>query len=181
MNQDQIRSLIDRCTISFEEREDLMYEGLQIYLAKRFAEYFDQEQLEKLAKMLKRFRIRPKDISYSSDLVEVISAEKIIANRFIPRRAMRKDELAIVLYNICPYALLGRFQTAMLAKDAFPNFFSSPATVNSTFTKYTNIPGSILEKEILGLTPTFPEHTVESVELILFELAKNFGNHSNKE
>lgn len=166
--------------MSFEEREDLMYEGLQIYLAKRLSEYFEQEQLERLAVMLRRFRTRPKDVSYSHDLAEVISEEKVIANRFIPRRAIRKDELAILLYNIGPYALLGRFQTAMLAKDAFPNFFPAIRTVNSTFTKYTKIPGSLIEKDMIGSVPTFPEHSVESVELILIELAQNYSEQNDE-
>ena len=179
MNQEQIKNLIDRCAMSFEEREELMYEGLQIYLAKGFSEYFDQDQLERMAQMLRRFRTRAKDIDYSHELAEVISDETVISNRFIPRRTIRKEELAILLYNICPYALLGRFKTAMLAKDAFPNFFSSVGTVNTTFTKYTNIPGSLLEKNILASVPAFPEHTVESVELILIELAKNYSDNNN--
>lgn len=181
MNEEQVRNMIERCAMSVEEREELMYEGLQIFLTNCFGEYLDEKQLDKLARMLRRFRTRPKDIDYSKELTEVITEDSVISNRFIPRRSVRKDELAVLLYNIGPYALLNRRQTAMLAKDAFPNFFSTVATVNTTFTKYMKVPGSLMERSILLTVPSFPEHTVESVELILLELAKNYSNNINTE
>ena len=175
MEENNLNNMLKYYSMSFEELEQTMFDGLLIFLKKTVGPYLEDEQVTSLAEMFRRFRNRSTEVSYSEDLCEVISDKHVLANRYIPRKLLRKDELAILLYNISPYALLNRKQTAMCLKSAFPHFFSSAVTINSTFTKFSAPPGTAY-REIPGFPfPIFPEHSVNYVETFLLEIAKRLN------
>jgi hypothetical protein len=127
-------------------------------------------------------RNRPADVDYSDELCCMISGDAEMRNRFIPHKLLRKDEGSVLFYNLAPYALLGRKQTASFAKRAFPNFFASVSTINSTFTKFSKIPGSVIESRTdLAIKP-LADHSVHGVETFLYNLGMTpQAYESNKE
>ena len=167
---------------SFLEREDFMYRGLLIYLDETVGEYLSREQIGMLAESFRRLRTRPADVDYSDELCCMISDDAEIRNRFIPHKLLRKDEGSVLFYNLAPYALIGRKQTACFAKRAFPNFFASVSTINSTFTKFSKIPGSVIESRTdLSIKP-LTDHSVHGVETFLYNLGiKDQAHESDKE
>ena len=167
---------------SFLQREDFMFRGLLIYLGEAIGEYLLGEQIAMLAESFRRLRNRPADVDYSDDLCCMISGDAEIRNRFIPHKLLRKDEGSVLFYNLAPYALLGRKQTAIFAKRAFPNFFASVSTINSTFTKFSKIPGSVIESRTdLAIKP-LADHSVHGVETFLYNLGMTpQAYESNKE
>lgn len=178
MEENSIESVVSFCSLTFEEGEKLMFDGLQVFLTKTAGQYLTDNEIKRLSMMLRRFRTRPSNVSYSTDLCEVITDENVLVHRYIPRKCMRKDEFAMLLYSLSPYALLNRKQTAMMVKAAFPGFFSSIATINSTFTKLSSPPGSnvwTLSSFSFGF-PSFPQHTVKCVETFLMEIGKRINN-----
>lgn len=157
-------------SIRFEEREDYMFRGLIIYLHESIGEYLTTEQIALLAESLRRLRNRPAAVEFSEDLCSKVSDDSEIRNRFIPRKLLRKDEGSVLFYNLAPYALLGRKQTAAFAKASFPNFFASASTINSTFTKFSKTPGSEIDRiSNLSIKP-FAERSVNAVETYLYNL-----------
>lgn len=177
MEECSIDSIVSYCSLSFEEGEHLMYEGLKVFLLKTAGQYLTDEETLNLSAMLRRFRTRPADVSYSSDICEVITDKNIFIHRNIPRKYMRKDEFSMLLYSISPYALLNRKQTAMMVKAAFPNFFSSVSTINSTFTKFSPPPGSSMGTLSSFGFPVFPQHSVRCVETFLMEIGRRINRH----
>ena len=158
---------------SFLQREECIYRGLLIYLGEMVGEYLSGEQIGLLADSLRRMRNRPADVDYSDELCRMISGDAEMRNRFIPHKLLRKDEGSVLFYNLAPYALLGRKQTASFAKRAFPNFFASVSTINSTFTKFSKIPGSVIESRTdLAIKP-LADHSVHGVETFLYNLGEN--------
>ena len=158
---------------SFLVREDFMYRGLLIYLGETVGEYLSGEQIGLLAESFRRLRTRPAEVDYSDELCCLISDESAIRNRFIPHKLLRKDEGSVLFYNLSPYALIGRKQTACMAKRAFPNFFASTSTINSTFTKFSRIPGSVIDSRTdLSIRP-LTDHSVYGVEEFLYNLGVN--------
>lgn len=167
---------------SFVHKEGCIYRGLLIYLGETVGEYLSGEQIGLLADSFRRLRNRPADVEYSDDLCCMISGESEIRNRFIPHKMLRKDEGSVLFYNLAPYALIGRKQTARFAKRAFPNFFASTSTINSTFTKFSRIPGSVIESRTdLSIKP-LADHSIHGVEEFLYNLGINPQAHeSDKE
>ena len=160
-------------SLSFQDKEDCIYRGLLVYLGNAVGEFISEEQVIMLAESLRRLRNRPADVDYSDELCSQISDKAEIRNRYIPRKLLRKDEASVLFYNLAPYVLIGRKQTAQFAKRAFPNFFASSSTIYSTFTKFSKIPGSTLESmSSLSITP-FPDHSTHAVETIFFNLGIN--------
>lgn len=160
-------------SMSFHDKEDCIYRGLLVYLGNTIGEYLSEEQRVMLAETLRRLRNRPADVDYSDELCTLISDQVEIRNRYIPHKILRKDEASVLFYNLSPYALIGRRQTASLAKCTFPNFFASSATIYSTFTKFSKMPGSSLESMAsLSIMP-FPDHSTHTVETILFNMGIN--------
>ena len=156
--------------MSFQEKEDSIFRGLLKYIGDSLGEYLTVDQVVLLAQTLRRLRNRPAEVEFSEDLCSLISDDAEIRNRYIPRKILRRDECSVLFYNLAPYALLGRKHASILAKMAFPNFFASAATISSTFTKFSKIPGSEIETiSPLSIAP-FPEHSTNAVELILFNL-----------
>lgn len=163
-------------SLSFHEKEECIYHGLLVYLRESLGEYLSGEQIGLLAESLRRLRNRPADVEYSDDLCSVVSEETELRNTYIPRKLLRKDEGSVLFYNLAPYALIGRKQTACFAKRSFPNFFASTATINSTFTKFSKIPGSEIDKMTdLSIKP-FAEHSINGVETYLYNLGLNNQN-----
>ena len=162
--------------LSFQEKEECLFRGLLIYLGESMGEYISDEQIMVLAESLRRLRNRPADVAYSDDLCAVVSEESDIRHKYIPRKLLRKDEASILFYNLAPYALIGRKHASIFAKTSFPNFFASAATINSTFTKFSKIPGSEIETiSPLSIAP-FPEHTTNAVEMFLYSLGTKDQN-----
>ena len=163
-------------SLSFHEKEECIYRGLLVYLRESLGEYLSGEQIGLLAESLRLLRNRPADVEYSDDLCSVVSEETELRNTYIPRKLLRKDEGSVLFYNLAPYALIGRKQTACFAKRSFPNFFASTATINSTFTKFSKIPGSEIDKMTdLSIKP-FAEHSINGVETYLYNLGLNNQN-----
>ena len=156
--------------MSLQEKEDCIFRGLLKYIGDSLGEYLTVDQVVSLAHTLRRLRNRPAEVEFSEDLCSLVSEDAEIRNRYIPRKILRRDECSVLFYNLAPYALLGRRHASILAKMAFPNFFASAATISSTFTKFSKIPGSEIETiSPLSIAP-FPEHSTNAVELILFNL-----------
>lgn len=159
--------------LSFQEKENRLFCGLVIYLRGAIGDYLSEEQITTLAESLRRMRNRPADIEYADDLCAIVSEESEIRHKFIPRKLLRKDEGSVLFYNLAPYALIGRKQAACFAKKSLPNFFASVATVNSTFTKFSRIPGSEIDRAAeLSIMP-FREHSTHAVETFLYNLGMN--------
>lgn len=159
--------------LPFREREELIVRGLNSYLCGIAGEYFTDEQIDGLVDILKGFRYRSKDIDYSDKLCHAISTEDVIRNRFLPHKTLRKDELAILFYNLSPYALVSRNNMAKVAKSCFPNFFASVATINSTFTKYQYRQETRKGREVCLTISNLAERTTTDLESFLFELGLN--------
>lgn len=165
-------------SLSFMEKEECIYRGLLVYLTESLGEYLSAEQIALLAESLRRLRNRPADVEYSDELCCMVCEDSEIRNRYIPRKLLRKDEGSVLFYNLAPYALIGRKHTACFAKRSFPNFFASASTVNSTFTKFSKIPGSEIDKITdLSIKP-FTEHSINGVETYLFNLGMKNQNQS---
>ena len=175
-NKRNIKSVPINQSLAFQEKENCIYRGLLVYLGDTLGEFLSEEQLVLLAESLRRLRNRPADVEYSDDLCSLVSDESEIRNRYIPRKLLRKDEASVLFYNISPYALIGRKHTALLAKRAFPNFFASAATIYSTITKFTRMPGCTLDKTAgLSILP-FSDHSIHGVETVLFNLGMKDQN-----
>lgn len=157
--------------ISFVEREKLISKGLRIYVKDLIGDYLDEDQIDDLVGMLEDFRRRPAEVEFSRDLCRVITEDAVIRNRYIPRKLLRKDETAILLYNLSPYALLNRVQAAMMAKYSFPNFFATVGTINSTFTKFQKVRDHRKESHLSMTIRELSVHSTEELELLLMEIA----------
>ena len=156
--------------LDFQQREDIIFSGLKRYINGYLGEYLTQEQSDALAEIFKGLRMRPANVSIVKLFKDSISEEKTLRHRHIPSKTLRKDECAIFFYNVAPYALLNRNQTARLAKHLMPNFFASEGTINSTFTKYLGLSVSELAKRCGMSIANMPTHTTAHVERVLFGL-----------
>lgn len=171
----------DMYMLDFQEREDIIFSGLKKYISGYLGEYLTQEQTDALADIFKSLRMRPVNVSIVKMLGDSLSGEKTIRHRHIPSKTLRKDECAIFFYNVSPYALLNRNQTARLAKHLLPNFFASEGTINSTFTKYVGLSVSELAKRCGMTIANMPTHTTAHVERVFFDLGINSINNKSHE
>ena len=163
-------------TYGFEEREALIFAGLKVYITGCLGEYLDEDQVNMLAEMLRKFRNRPAEVEFADNYCQPLTRDRSIRHKFIPRKTLRKDECAIFFYNVGPYALLNRNQTARFAKKLMPNFFSSELTINCSFTRHANLSTSELAK-VSGLTiENLPSHTTAHVERTFFTLGLSNQN-----
>ena len=157
--------------MSFDEKESLIANGLGIYLSNTVGEYFTSAQLDNMASVFQGFRCRAEDVDFSEDLCTEISSEQVLRNRFLPHKTLRKDELAILFYNLVPYSLVSRVCMAKIAKSCFPNFFASVATINSTFTKYQVRQETRKGREVSLTVSNLLERTTSDIESYFLELA----------
>lgn len=61
---ESIRKIVSFTSISFEERESKMFEGLLIYLRNSIGDYLPQEKIVSFALSLKNLRNRPADMGF---------------------------------------------------------------------------------------------------------------------
>ena len=157
--------------VSFFERERLIQKGLKSYLFCLVGDFFSETELDAMIATLHDLRTRPADVAFSCKLCHVVTEANEVRNRYIPRRFLRKEELAVLLYSLSPYALLNRQQTAAMAKCMFPNFFATTMTINSLLTKLLN---RRVENNDGQLSLTIDHLTVHSsleLEVLLIEFA----------
>lgn len=160
-------------SLAFEKKEKVMKTGLKRYLAQNIGEYLTDEQMESFVGLLETVRKRPVTEPFSEKYCRCISESSELRNRFIPAKTMRKDELSILFYNLAPYALLSRREASIMAKCAFPNFFASPATINSTFTKYLLASMTCTGKKITLAITNIADHSPEYLEWLLINLGRS--------
>lgn len=157
---------------TFKERERIIQCGLKRYLSNVAGEYFTEEEIMRFIKMLQNFRQRPEHLSFSRNLCICVTSSEVLKNRYIPRKRMRKDELAALIYSVAPYALLTRRQAAAMAKCAFPNFLASEGTINSTFTKFNSSACSLSSRPMSLVASSLPNMTTDELEKMLYDYGK---------
>ena len=79
-----------------------------MYISGCLGEYLTVQQLEGLAVTLRSLRNRQADVSFDESLCQCITDERDVRHLYIPRKTLRRDEAALLLYNLAPYALLSR-------------------------------------------------------------------------
>lgn len=156
---------------AFMNKEDLIARGLTIYLNNVAGEYLDEGQIESLIQVMRTFRTRSQKDEFLDSACVPISEEQSIHHRFLPHKMLRKDELAILFYNLAPYALVSRMNMAKIAKASFPNFFASIATINSTFTKYQYKQETRKGRELALTIQNLSEQNIADIDGFLLELA----------
>lgn len=157
--------------VSFIERERLIRKGLKSYLFALVGDFFSDSELDAIINTLYDLRTRPADVAFSSKLCHVVTESKEVRNRYIPRRFLRKEELAVLLYCVSPYALLNRQQTAAMAKCMFPNFFASTMTINSLLTKLLNRRAENNDGQLALTIDHLTVHSMSELEVLLIEFA----------
>lgn len=156
---------------AFLNKEDLIARGLYIYLVNVAGEYFDEEQINSLIILMRHLRSRSEKEEFVDSSCEPISEDQTIRNRFLPHKMLRKDELAILFYNLAPYALVSRMNMARVAKACFPNFFASTSTINSTFTKYQYKQETRKGREVALTIQNLSERNIADIDGFLLDLA----------
>lgn len=157
--------------VSFLEREKLIQRGLKSYLFALVGDFFSESELDAIISTLHDLRTRPADVAFSSKLCHVVTEANEIRNRYIPRRFLRKEELAVLLYSLSPYALLNRQQTAAMAKCMFPNFFATTMTINSLLTKLLNRRVENNDGQLALTIDHLTVHSMSELEVLLIEFA----------
>ena len=178
--QENIQRIISSTSLTFHEREQVIYRGLIRYVSGCLGEYLTASQIESLAVTLRALRNRQADVACDESLCQCITDEREVRHQYIPRKTLRRDEAALLLYNIAPYALLNRRETAQLAKCLFPNFFGSVATINTMFTKLYSADGTVSEVPKTLAIEVMPDHSTYTVERVFYELGK-IDNESHEE
>ena len=173
--EDSIKRISQIVQVNPEHREQTIFGGLLCYLKSAFSEYITSEQILSMATSLRQVRNREFDSSIEKLTLSPVSDACRLGSFVTPCKCMRKDELALMFYNLAPYALLNRKETAFIAKTMFPNLFASVATINSTFTKYYSVDGGVADiPQSFSVVP-LPDHTTETIEHICYELGKQFN------
>jgi hypothetical protein len=168
--QENIQKIISSASMTFLEREQIIFRGLVRYVTGCLGEFLTASQVEDLAVTLRTLRSRQADVAFDESLCRCITEEREVRHRYIPRKALKRDEAALLLYNIAPYALLTRRETAQLAKCLFPNFFGSVPTIYTLFTRMYNADGSVSEAPRSLAIEVMPDHSTGTVERVFYEL-----------
>lgn len=159
---------------SLKRREQTMFLGLLSCLVSTFAEYLNPEQISLLAENFKRARMRASGSEIDMSHFDVVSTEREIKNSLVPSKCLRRDEAALALYNLLPYSILNRKDSARLVKLSFPNFFGSVSTINTLFTKLSGLSGYKSNLSIVEIS----DHSVMGVETFLYELGETKINQN---
>lgn len=148
--------------IAEDNHDELLYNGLIRYIASNLSEYLNFDQIIKLANALQFIR-KGGEIDMLSRNSQITDSSTL-KSLYTPRKSLRKDELALILYNLAPYAIMNRRETSLFSKYMFPNFFASAATIYSTFTKFYSTDGSVcvLPKSINAVV--MPDHSTSTLE-----------------
>lgn len=169
---DSIKRINEINQMDFAYREEVIFSGLKCYMKSLLGEYLDESDLQHLADALRTLRNRPYGASVDDLGLEPVTEALRIGSLIIPSKSVRKDELALVFYNLAPYAVLTRRETAQFAKAMFPNLFASVSTICSTLTKFYAADGSLSEIPQSFSVVVLPDHTPETMENICYELGK---------
>ena len=159
---------------SLKRKEQAMFIGLLSCLVSTFAEYLNPEQISLLAENMKRARMREPGSEIDMKHFDVVSTEREIKNSLVPSKCLRRDEAALALYNLLPYSILNRKDSARLVKLSFPNFFGSASTINTLFTKLSGLSDYTSNLSIVEI----PDHSIIGVETFLFELGETKINQN---
>lgn len=159
---------------SLKRKEQTMFIGLLSCLVSTFAEYLNPEQISLLAENMKRARMREPGSEIDMEHFDVVSTEREIKNILVPSKCLRRDEAALALYNLLPYSILNRKDSARLVKLSFPNFFGSASTINTLFTKLSGLSDYTSNLSIVEI----PDHSIIGVETFLFELGETKINQN---
>ena len=159
---------------SLKRKEQTMFIGLLSCLVSTFAEYLNPEQISLLAENMKRARMREPGSEIDMKHFDVVSTEREIKNSLVPSKCLRRDEAALALYNLLPYSILNRKDSARLVKLSFPNFFGSASTINTLFTKLSGLSDYTSNLSIVEI----PDHSIIGVETFLFELGETKINQN---
>lgn len=159
---------------SLKRKEQTMFIGLLSCLVSTFAEYLNPEQISLLAENMKRARMREPGSEIDMKYFDVVSTEREIKNSLVPSKSLRRDEAALALYNLLPYSILNRKDSARLVKLSFPNFFGSVSTINTLFTKLSGLSGYKSNLSIVEIS----DHSVMGVETFLYELGETKINQN---
>lgn len=165
---------LENCSMklqTFEARELTIMTGIKVYLRCTVGEFLTDDQIQRLCDNLSMLRMRPREGNFPSYALKIVSQQPIIRSRYIPRKMLRKDELAVLIYNLAPYSFLTRKETAFLAKGSFPCFFSKSSTIYGTFTKYLGSPITERGNEIFFTITNFPFHSTVKLEEEMIKLA----------
>lgn len=173
--EDSIKLISQTVQVNPEHREQTIFGGLLCYLKSAFGEYLTSEQILNMATSLRKVRNREFDSSIEKLTLSPVTDAHRLGSFVTPCKCMRKDELALMIYNLAPYALLNRKEAAFIAKAMFPNLFASVATINSTFTKYYSVDGGVVDVPQSFSVITLPDHTTETIEHVCYELGKQFN------
>lgn len=168
--QENIQRIISSTSLTFHEREEVIYKGLIRYVSGSLGEYLTALQIESLAVTLRALRKRQADVAFDESLCQRITDEREVRHQYIPRKTLRRDEAALLLYNLAPYALLNRKETAQLAKCLFPNFFGAVTTINTMFTKLLGADGTVCEAPKSLMIEMMPDHSTSTIEKVFYEL-----------
>ena len=104
------------------------------------------------------------------DITKPATFNNLKLNDLIADAVERKDEAALLIYNLAPYALLSRRETAMMAKRLFPNFFGTVETINASFTKLYASNGKLIDTPRTISIEVMPDHTTYTIERVFLEL-----------
>ena len=170
--QENIQKIISSTSLTFHEREQVIYRGLIRYVTGCLGEYLTAAQIESVAITLRALRNRQADVAFDENLCCCVTNEREVRHQYIPRKTLRRDEAALLLYNLAPYALLNRKETAQLAKCLFPNFFGAVATINTMFTKLYSVDGTVSETPKTLAIEVMPDHSTYTIEKVFYELGK---------
>ena len=72
---ESIKKIVSITSISFEERESKMFDGLLVYLRNSIGDYLSPEKIVSLALTLKNLRNRPADMGFKT--IKQIYSEKV--------------------------------------------------------------------------------------------------------
>lgn len=167
---DSLKKIIGRSLVYNSERENIIFSGVVRYIRTCINEYLPDESIIHLAQSLRIVRKSSAPLTLTNiGLTPVTEADSLNCLQ-VSRKVMRNDELALLLYNLAPYALMKRKEIAEFAKMMFPNIFSSAATIYSTFTKFYAADGTVLPVPDTFSVIVMPDHSPATIENVCFEL-----------
>lgn len=168
---DSVAKILQCSSIPPSSREDLIFEGLLVYMRSIFGEYLTEDNVVHLAECLRYIRISNVITSIESLPLSPVTLDINLHSISVPRKIARKDELSLLLYSVTPYALLNRKESAQFAKKMFPNIFSTVSTIYSTFTKYYSSSGGLVNYVPQSFAVNIlPDHSTSTIEKVCLEL-----------
>lgn len=155
-----------------EDRESMIKRGLELFLHSEMQDFFSPNEIATLSEMLTDLRYRKSNAGIPSNLCRVVTRRSQIVSYTQPSNEFRKDEIAILINNVMPYAHLSRKEASIMIKRSFPGLFGNtmPDTINATLTKFKNVRTGH-NRRTLNVTVLSLESAKE-LETYLYNLAK---------